>query len=168
MSAKGIIHVNCHLSPHYNKRSWYCDVTVDEQWSEMVITRQLSGYCRGEVSQAPCQAGIPWKPWTYLPPGHTHTPWTYPPPASDTLWSSVETYPPPCEQTDTCENITFLQLHLLVVKISLWHHDMNEMSHNSRDCLLSLMVGAMVLCSCDHGSKIFSVLQILFFLIRQT
>ena len=46
-----------------------------------------------------------------LPPGHTYAL------TSDTWWSSLET-PAQCAQTDTCENITFPQLGLRVVKIS--------------------------------------------------
>ena len=44
-----------------------------------------------DISTQPCGRTYPL--WTYPPLGHTH------PPASDTWWSSLETYPPP-EQND--------------------------------------------------------------------
>ena len=60
----------------------------------------------------------------------THPSWMYPPtsdiptlggvgdyPPSERTW--YQRYPPPCGQTDTCENITFLQLRLRAVNIAI-------------------------------------------------
>ena len=64
-----------------------------------------------DIPTQPCGRTYPL--WTYPPLGHTH------PPASNTWWSSLETYPPPEQNrtTDTCENISFPQLLWRAVNI---------------------------------------------------
>ena len=79
-----------------------------------------AGVGGGEV---PCLGWVP-TPWTYLPPRHTH-PWTYPPHPPEGICTRDthsqkkhgirDTHPILCEQTDTCENITFPQLRLRAV-----------------------------------------------------
>ena len=73
------------------------------------------------VSQVPCPRcpllNIP-TPDISTPPGHTPQkgPGTRDTPPRKDLRTWDQRYLPPCEQTDTCENITFPQLRLQAVK----------------------------------------------------
>ena len=54
----------------------------------------------------------------------------------DTWWPSLETYPsnhPPPPWTNTCENITFLQLRLRAVTITIQFHAIGGSKGDARD-----------------------------------